>query len=40
MSDKAKLIESIQTYLGRGKWKEAVSDMEKLFALDLLQHPR
>ena len=34
MSDKAKLIDSIQNYLGKGKWKEAVSDMEKLFALN------
>ena len=33
-SEKAQLIDSIQTYLGKGKWKEAVADMEKLFALD------
>jgi CRP-like cAMP-binding protein len=33
-SDKEKLIESIQNYLGKGKWKEAVSDMEKLFSLN------
>lgn len=34
MSDKAKLIDNIQNYLGKGKWKEAVSDMEKLFAMN------
>ena len=33
-SDKEKLIDSIQNHLGKGKWKEAVSDMEKLFALN------
>jgi cAMP-dependent protein kinase regulator len=31
---KAQLIESIQTSLGKGKWKDAVADMEKLFALN------
>src|SRR5512145_919082 len=33
-NDKAKLIENIQGFLGKGKWKEAVADMEKLFALN------
>ena len=33
-SEKAQLIDSIQNYLGRGKWKEAIADMEKLFALN------
>ncbi len=33
-SDKEKLIDSIQNHLAKGKWKEAVSDMEKLFALN------
>jgi len=32
--NKAQLIDSIQNYLGKGKWKEAVADMEKLFALN------
>jgi cAMP-dependent protein kinase regulator len=34
MSDKTQLIDSIQKYLGKGKWKEAVADMEKLFAMN------
>ncbi len=33
-SEKAKLIDSIQAHLGKGKWKEAVAEMEKLFALN------
>ncbi|MBS1192632.1 MAG: hypothetical protein H6Q97_611, partial [Nitrospirae bacterium] len=33
-SDKAQLIDSIQNNLGKGKWKEAVAEMEKLFALN------
>jgi cAMP-dependent protein kinase regulator len=33
-SNKAQLIDSIQNYLGKGKWKEAVAEMEKLFALN------
>ena len=33
-SEKEKLIDSIQNHLGKGNWKEAVSDMEKLFALN------
>ena len=28
------LIENVQKYLSKGKWKEAVTDMEKLFALN------
>ena len=31
---KAQLIENIQKALGKGKWKDAVADMEKLFALN------
>ena len=31
---KAQLIENIQKSLGKGKWKDAVTDMEKLFALN------
>jgi cAMP-dependent protein kinase regulator len=34
MSDKTQLIDRIQKYLGKGKWKEAVADMEKLFAMN------
>jgi hypothetical protein len=33
-SEKAQLIDSIQKYLGKSRWKDAVADMEKLFALD------
>lgn len=33
-SEKSQLIDNIQKYLSKGKWKEAVSDMEKLFALN------
>ncbi len=33
-NDKAQLVDSIQKHLGKGKWKEAVADMEKLFALN------
>jgi tetratricopeptide (TPR) repeat protein len=32
--NKAQLIDSIQNNLGKGKWKEAVAEMEKLFALN------
>lgn len=33
-NDKTILIENIQGFLSKGKWKDAVSDMEKLFALN------
>ena len=33
-SDKARLIDSIQAYLAKSNWKTAISEMEKLFALD------
>jgi tetratricopeptide (TPR) repeat protein len=33
-SEKAQLVDSIQQHLGKGKWKEAVAGMEKLFALN------
>jgi len=32
--NRAQLIDNIQAFLGKGKWKEAVADMEKLFALN------
>lgn len=34
MSEKAELIDSIQKHVGKSNWKAAVSDMEKLFAID------
>lgn len=33
-SDKAQLIDSIQEHLNRSNWKAAVTDMEKLFAMN------
>jgi hypothetical protein len=33
-SEKARLIEGIQKYLGKSNWKAAVADMEKLFSID------
>lgn len=33
-NDKALLIDNIQKALAKGKWKDAVGDMEKLFALN------
>jgi tetratricopeptide (TPR) repeat protein len=39
-TEKAQLIDAIQDQWGRGKWKEAVAAMEKLFALDPDPHTR
>ena len=33
-TDKAQLIDTIQNYLGKSNWKAAVTEMEKLFAVD------
>jgi tetratricopeptide (TPR) repeat protein len=33
-SEKARLTEGIQKYLGKANWKAAIEDMEKLFSID------
>lgn len=33
-SEKAKLVDSIQSYLSKSNWKSAIGEMEKLFALE------
>jgi cAMP-dependent protein kinase regulator len=33
-SEKAKISENVQTYLGKSDWKGAIAEMEKLFAIE------